>query len=1055
MQGPLDRWTSIKDLFGAALELEPTLRSKFLRERCSDTEICSEVERLLTEHEEAGTFLSTPFLENTRVAGSALPPSRLKAGELFAARFRISHFIASGGMGEVYAADDTQLERTVALKFLTSESARERRSLVLFQREAKSASALNHPNICTVYDVGEDRGRAFIAMEFLEGETLGARLKRGPCTPEEGLQIAISISSALVAAHGKGIIHRDIKPGNIMLTATGAKLLDFGLASHSRFLSGEPQTTATLAGEANVVGTLPYMSPEQLRCEETDDRSDIFSLGAVLYEMFTGKGAFKGLSTVDTIAAITNGEPTPIRELTKNLPDGLETLVRRCLRKKPNERFPLMSDVEHALRECLESASEPASGINVKVLIRHIRRPRVAIPALIVFTVLATLSALWIQRGLRVRWARQHAIPEMERLVESGQYAKAAAIAREARTILPADRTIEKLWTQSTGEVSIASLPTEAEVSIRPYRGDPNAWRPLGKTPLKKLRVPRDVYVWRLVKPGYAPMFFIDEPPDPPEPGFKSDLDRALNLRPAKSVPADMVVVSGGWTGLAFPKQTAPFVQIDDFLIDRHEVTNEQYKKFIDAGGYERREFWKYPFLRNGEKISWEEAVAEFRDATGLPGPATWEAGSYPNGTEQYPVAGVSWYEAAAYAEFVGKSLPTAYHWTLASQAEDFTSLIASGSNFRRAGTQPVGSAGTLSGYGTTDMAGNVKEWCLNEERDGKRFILGGGFGEPTYMYLQSDEQSPWERRADFGFRCVKLDSAARDDATAKIEVKMRDLSKEKPVSAETFKAYLAEYVYDKGELNPQVEETQTTATWTRVKVSFDAAYGHERVIAYLFLPKLGSPPFQTVVYFPGAFAILDQNFDASGIESSDSLQFVINSGRALLFPIYKGTYQRRDGMKLGGKPPAIFRDHVIEFSKDLGRSLDYLGKRKDIDATKVAYFGASFGGVQGTIMAAVDNRIKVMILSSGGIALRHDLPDVDPFNFAPHVTIPVLMISGRYDDVFPLESSQGPLFRALGTPAKDKKQVIYEDGHGTFPHPEAIRECLNWLDKYLGPVQH
>ena len=173
------------------------------------------------------------------------------------------------------------------------------------------------------------------------------------------------------------------------------------------------------------------------------------------------------------------------------------------------------------------------------------------------------------------------------------------------------------------------------------------------------------------------------------------------------------------------------------------------------------------------------------------------------------------------------------------------------------------------------------------------------------------------------------------------------------------------------------------------------------------------------------------------------------------MFPIYKGTYERRDGLLPGGKPPAFFRDHVIEWSKDLGRSLDYLETRKDIDATKVAYFGSSMGGIEAPIMAAVDSRIKVMIVSSGGFRFRHDLPEVDPFNFAPHVTTPVLMISGRYDQDFPLESSQLPFFLGLGTAAKDKKQVVYEGGHGVFPHPDAIRECLNWLDKYLGPVQH
>jgi dienelactone hydrolase len=515
-----------------------------------------------------------------------------------------------------------------------------------------------------------------------------------------------------------------------------------------------------------------------------------------------------------------------------------------------------------------------------------------------------------------------------------------------------------------------------------------------------------------------------------------------------------MVLVPGGRVGLGYPLGQAPAVQVEDFLIDRHEITNEEYKKFVDAGGYQTREFWKQPFVRDGRTVPWEDAVALLHDATGRPGPTTWEVGDYPKGRGKYPVAGVSWYEAAAYAEFVGKSLPTAYHWTRASQAAGFTPLITSGSNFRGEGTQAVGSEGALSGFGTTDMAGNVKEWSLNEARDGKRLILGGGFGEPNYMFNFTDAQLPWDRLPNFGFRCVKLDSLPTRAAAARIEVTTHDYWNQKAVSDEVFKAYTELYTYDKGELNAQVEETASMEDWSRAKVTFDAAYGHERVTAYLFLPKNASPPFQTVVYFPGGFAFLDDKLDLSSVEEARG--FLLKSGRALIVPIYKGMYERRDGFMPAGNPPAFQRDHVIAWSKDLGRSLDYLETRKDIDGTKVAYFGDSTGGNQGALQPAVEKRIKAAILSSGGLQLTiHYLPEADPFNFVTHVTIPVLMLNGRYDTGFPLESSQRPLFQFLGTPGKDKKHVIYEGGHGAFPRPGAIRECLDWLDKYLGPVRH
>ena len=761
----------------------------------------------------------------------------------------------------------------------------------------------------------------------------------------------------------------------------------------------------------------------------------------------------RALWPADTFVEFEHGVNTAIKKLRQALGDSADN--PRFIETLPRKGYRFIAPVAGIEAEAPAPAPTPAPvPAPAPAPVRPVRLSRNAWIAVGAAVVLVGVLAGWLWHGSsRQRWALETAAPEIARLVDAGEDVKAAALAREARSVLPKDPTLEKLWMRATGEVSIASVPSGADVSMRPYRGDPNAWETLGKTPLQKVRVPLNAYVWRLVKPGFAAEFFIGDPFGVLPPGSHDSINLKLKLRPEGSVPPEMVVVAGDWIELNYPLRQAPVLEIDDFLIDRHEVTNEEYKKFVEAGGYRKREFWKQPFVKDGRTVPWEDAVALFHDATGRPGPATWEVGDYPKGREKHPVAGVSWYEAAAYAKFAGKSLPTAYHWTLASQAEDYTALITSGSNFGREGTQPVGSESALSGFGTTDMAGNVKEWCLNEARDARRLILGGGFGEPNYMFNVTEAQSPWDRRANFGFRCVKLDSPPTAAAAARVEFTTRDYWNEKPVSNDVFKAYTALYAYDKGPLNARVEETATMEGWSRTKVTFDAAYGHERVTAHLFLPKNASPPYQVVVYFPGALAFLDDKLDLASVE--DARGFLLQSGRALIVPIYKGMYERRDGYLLGGAPPAFFRDHVIAWSKDLGRSLDYLETRKDIEVTKVAYFGDSIGGTQGALLAAVEKRIKAAILSSGGLVLRHPLPEVDPFNFVTHVTIPVLMLNGRYDGDVPLEASQRPLFRFLGTPGNDKKQVIYEGGHGAFPRPDAVRESLDWLDKYLGPVRH
>jgi len=329
--------------------------------------------------------------------------------------------------------------------------------------------------------------------------------------------------------------------------------------------------------------------------------------------------------------------------------------------------------------------------------------------------------------------------------------------------------------------------------------------------------------------------------------------------------------------------------------------------------------------------------------------------------------------------------------------------------------------------------------------------ILGGGFDEPPYTFNFTDQQSPWDRKSNFGFRCANLDSPPSAASAAREEGTTRDYWTEKPVSDEVFRAYNALYAYDKGALNALVEETVVREGWSRSKVTFDAAYGHERVTAYLFLPENAALPLQTIVCGAGAF--LEDKLDLPSVEYE--LDFFLKSGRALIIPVFKGLYERRDGYVPGNNPPAFFRDHVIAWAKDLGQSLNYLETRKEFDVSNIAYLGLSLGGVEGALLLAVEKRIKTAVPSSGGFQNRRDLPEVDPFNFVSHVIVTVLMLSRRYDNEFPLESSQRPLFQLLGTPSNDKKQVVYEDGHGAFPRPAAVRECLDWLDKYLGSVRH
>ncbi|HEY6148842.1 MAG TPA: SUMF1/EgtB/PvdO family nonheme iron enzyme, partial [Thermoanaerobaculia bacterium] len=593
---------------------------------------------------------------------------------------------------------------------------------------------------------------------------------------------------------------------------------------------------------------------------------------------------------------------------------------------------------------------------------------KAAIAALLI--ALAALAGWLWRQSSRARWVQAKAIPEITRLVAAEDFQKAGALLKEARAVAPNDPTLEKLWLQSTIEVSVESTPPGADVSYRPYRGaPPPAWTPLGRTPLAKQRIPKNFYLWRIEKAGFNPAYEI-------EPTWtlvhRIPYTVTCRLDPAGSVPAEMVRVPGKNFQPFIPGLVLPEARIDDFLIDRTEVTNEEFKKFVDAGGYQKREYWKEPFVRDGKPVSFEDAMAAFRDATGRPGPATWEAGSFPKGFEKHPVAGVSWYESAAYAAFAGKTLPTVYHWNRAAQTEASLS-ISPVSNFQGTGTLAVG-GDRISGFGTTDMAGNVKEWCANKTSAGRRFILGGGFGEPTYMFIDQDAQSPWDRRPNYGFRCVRLPAAPSVQAAARVEPVFRDFSKEAPASDELFRAYKSSYAYDKTNLNARVEESVAADDWREERVSIDAAYGGgaERFIIHLFLPKNTSPPYQTVVYFPGSGAIQQDKFNLSPYAD-----FVPRSGRALVAPVFKSTFERRDAFRDDNPAPtAFYRDHLIAWSKDLGRTLDYLETRNDIRRDALAYLGLSWGSQVAPVMLAVENRFKTAILESGGLDFSRALPE-------------------------------------------------------------------------------
>jgi serine/threonine protein kinase/dienelactone hydrolase len=1035
--------------------------------------------------------------------------------------FRILRQIGRGGMGIVYEAEQITMQRRVALKVLPMAGLVDEQRIRRFQNEVRAIATLNHPNIVPVYWVNEERGVHYFAMQLIQGRSLAEILSSLRRLRDEGSRLqgssissiasdlessaaadgansadsadattssttladldasvprthlaetmvdandstiphasrreyfrsvtalGIQAAQALQHAHDHAIIHRDIKPANLLVDGSSRLYVtDFGLA---RIEAG---SGVTMTGD--VVGTLRYMAPEQALAKRVvDHRADIYSLGATLYELLALRPAYPTEDRQELLKQIAFEEPTPLRRIDSAIPAELATIVHKAMTKEIAERYATAEDLADDLRAHLEDRPIKAKPPTLPQRIDKWRRRNPVLTwATVITLALATLVLSTTRDKWNERWAREQ-LSEIRRLIDEEEYAQALDLATKVEPIIPGDPTLEAMWPEFSVEASVKTDPENAGVAVRQWNAPDADWRHLGAAPIDRVRVPKGALHWKLSKTDHNTLVVL-----------RTDTGKEMSFRLEKSAgqPPGMVRVPAreDTSILLIGLTHVERLNVGDYLIDRHEVTNREFQEFVDGGGYASPKYWNPPFAHGETELSWKNAISKFVDTTGMPGPAGWKSGRYPAGEADYPVRGVSWFEAAAYAEFVGKRLPSVYHWARAADTWNAYN-ISPLSNFGREAPAPAAQHQGVGSHGAFDMAGNVKEWCWNADEKGNRYILGGAWNEPDYMFNSPDEKSPWDRLETNGFRCVKL--LVDEDSSPLADMELirlrRNLDRVAPISDEGLAGYRTLYAYDKqAPLNEDVLWTQERDGYSHEKIEFDAADGlNERVTAHFYRPSHAKPPYQTVIYFPPAHALNASPFDESTI--SWQIAFLVRQGRAVLYPIYRGMFDRKDPApdrqlkSLFDRESFLYKQYVIDWSKDLGRSIDYLEQRSDVDHANLAYYGYSLGATQGVIFSVMEERLKVAILNSAGIAPGTPRPEADPLTYLRRVTIPTLMLNGRYNTFFPIELAVQPWYELLGTPKADKRLQTFASGQ-FIPEKDLARETDAWLDKYLGPV--
>lgn len=1086
------------EIFARAIEIDSIAdRNQYLDEACGeDSELRAHLNGLLREYEQPDSFFTDPDQQSNdlQIEKDARP---IRFGD-----FQIIREIGRGGMGIVYEARQESLNRNVALKVLSIGLGYSSKAVVRFRREAEAAARLHHSNIVPIHYTGIEGQSPYNVMELINGPSLAqiihtlrdqavssalksesnksvsAPTKPGSDDDAEKVEydstnsgraaatvsdsssfgtgtnyfdnvarVIGDVADALTHAHQKGVIHRDIKPSNLLLSPDGRlSITDFGLAR----LVEQPGVTMT--GE--FMGSPIYMSPEQIaHVGSVDHRTDIYSLGATLYELLTLRPPCEGSGREQILHQVINKEPKAVRRIDGSIPRDLETICRKAMEKRPEDRYQSADAMADDLRRFVSRHAISARRIGpVGHAIRWCRRNRTqaVLAAMLATTIVIASSAIMLNwRSHQKRWH-----DELARINYDLDHAPWDARVRlsDAMTEFPERRKeLEAILERFEGDVQIESDDSGATIQIRPFESDTASWLELGKTPISD-RLPFGHYLVRINKDLMVHQISY-------QPNQHWEILLPLTQ--------DMVRIPDAWHGDIYDACRIPWLLcrqlplVKEFEMDRTEISNVAYKQFVDAGGYEDGKYWRHTL---GDE--WAKTVEQFRDKTKQLSPRFWVNGSYPQGLGDHPVVGVSWYEAMAYAKWANKKLPTLFHWMRGADFNGWYDGIESWDRSNIAGrvgmTRPTDRRSlSVCKYGTSDTLGNVREWCLTEDRDGKHYAMGGSFRDSTGRTFDSVSFSALDRLDDVGFRCARYEEDVELAKSA--PTTWRPI----PTTPAPIDWVKERFAYEKPELDVSPTDNILFGGLEAKRFSFRTAYGdNERITCYLLLPedRTIAKPYQVVL---GAVDIVHDADGNPNIHNDDIRYYQVmrDQGRAILFPtLFAAAPSRKaEGYRNGfpyPDPNHIDRaeNRAVRTANDISRTLDFLekyGNSYGLDASKVAICCCYNSSLYAPCWLVADeiiserSRIQAAIFPNGGVLNCVQAPVSDQLTFLPYLRVPSLIFSSRASYNIPFEYSQKNFVDLIGTSEK----YNFVDNHTWgLPVKNFVREVDEWLTAKMGP---